>query len=145
MPRPDTYPTLTILTDVRGSHRWWCYECGRGGMSSVNFVATREKLERHAHKYHSFEVNGRGCLVVHPQKRCGSSSGNCPYHNPSEHVMREFPRHVRFDRNLLVERICPHGVGHPDPDSLAHLRERSPDLENGVHGCDGCCREGGGS
>lgn len=33
-----------------------------------------------------------------------------------------------------MERICPHGVGHPDPDEI--------DLEvnaKGIHGCDGCC------
>ena len=30
------------------------------------------------------------------------------------------------------ERVCPHGVGHPDPD-----RRHADDP--GVHGCDGCC------
>lgn len=41
-----------------------------------------------------------------------------------------WPQHWRGDRHLM-ERICPHGVGHPDPDDI------NPD---GVHGCDGCCR-----
>lgn len=31
-----------------------------------------------------------------------------------------------------MERICPHGVGHPDPD------DTNPDT---VHGCDGCCAQ----
>jgi hypothetical protein len=33
-----------------------------------------------------------------------------------------------------MERICPHGIGHPDPDDPAF---KNP-IE-GVHGCDGCC------
>ena len=33
-----------------------------------------------------------------------------------------------------MERTCPHGVGHPDPDSpWAH------DSHEWIHGCDGCC------
>ena len=31
------------------------------------------------------------------------------------------------------ERVCPHGIGHPDPDRPHH--------GGGVHGCDGCCKE----
>jgi hypothetical protein len=30
-----------------------------------------------------------------------------------------------------MERICPHGVGHPDPDDVF--------ATDTVHGCDGCC------
>lgn len=37
--------------------------------------------------------------------------------------------HWRADRRIM-ERLCKHGIGHPDPDS------RDPD---GTHGCDGCC------
>ena len=40
--------------------------------------------------------------------------------------------HWREDR-FIMERICEHGVGHPDPDDK---RVREGD---GVHGCDGCC------
>jgi hypothetical protein len=54
--------------------------------------------------------------------------------------MRDFPQSFRFDR-YLMERICPHGIGHPDPDdpkiSMGHGDpENNYDL---VHGCDGCC------
>jgi hypothetical protein len=45
-----------------------------------------------------------------------------------------------------MERICPHGVGHPDPDHLAFVEERYGTDEasvESVHGCDGCCRPGG--
>ena len=44
---------------------------------------------------------------------------------------------------MLMERICPHGIGHPDPDHLSHT-ERVHGLEamliEAIHGCDGCCR-----
>lgn len=67
----------------------------------------------------------------------------CCVHNPSDHSMRTFPQHWRDDRQLM-ERICPHHVGHPDPDDIAHKRatrgERYAYYE-GIHGCDGCCRE----
>jgi hypothetical protein len=36
-----------------------------------------------------------------------------------------------------MERICDHGIGHPDPDDI-RVRER---WDEGVHGCDGCCHE----
>ena len=70
----------------------------------------------------------------------------CAIHNPSDHHMNQWPTTTRYDRFALVERICTHGVGHPDPDSLAWQREL---VERGAipagayaedHGCDGCCR-----
>lgn len=41
-----------------------------------------------------------------------------------------------------MERICPHGVGHPDPDHIAFVeRVAGKDVASveAVHGCDGCC------
>jgi hypothetical protein len=62
----------------------------------------------------------------------------CCIHNPSPGPMRNFPTHWRQDRRIM-ERICPHGVGHPDIDGIAYgLRHGSDDT--GIHGCDGCCR-----
>lgn len=55
---------------------------------------------------------------------------HCTLHNRSDHHMRAWPQHWRSDRHMM-ERICPHGVGHPDPDELPNI--------NKVHGCDGCC------
>lgn len=73
---------------------------------------------------------------VHPATAC--DGGFCVLHNPSEHHMREWPLCWRGDRKLM-ERTCPHGVGHPDPDDLAfHVRNGRE--WQGVHGCDGCCR-----
>lgn len=68
---------------------------------------------------------------------------NCVIHNPSDHPMRSFPTHWREDR-YLMERICPHGVGHPDPDDIAFqmiaTSGRAEKWGYSVHGCDGCCK-----
>lgn len=66
-------------------------------------------------------------LDVHDPELCEGEY--CCIHNPSDHHMRDWPQNWRQDRRLM-ERICPHGVGHPDPDEI------NPDT---VHGCDGCC------
>ena len=53
--------------------------------------------------------------------------------------MNTWTRTIRTDRHNLMERVCPHGIGHPDPDSLEWLgRIGVPD--DGVHVCDGCCQ-----
>lgn len=59
---------------------------------------------------------------------------HCVIHNMSNHLMRSFPQHWRADRRIM-ERICPHGVGHPDPDDI-----KTKNTYEFVHGCDGCCR-----
>ena len=71
----------------------------------------------------------------------------CVIHAPSNHLMRSFPTHWRQDK-ALMERICPHGVGHPDPDDLAFFLLKStlllhPKSYYSVHGCCGnkCCGE----
>lgn len=86
---------------------------------------------------------GPGGLIlenVHPGERCAGQP--CCLHSPSEHHMREWPLNWRNDRQLM-ERLCPHGVGHPDPDDLAYGEQVSPGSTRwrGIHGCDGCCRE----
>lgn len=76
----------------------------------------------------------------------GTCSGEfCCIHNPSDHHMREWQLNIRAYDNGTTERICPHGIGHPDPDALAHELRLMPGEEGkwlGVHGCDGCCRPG---
>lgn len=73
------------------------------------------------------------CLVgVHEESKCAGET--CTIHNRTDHSMRSFPQHWRQDRGIM-ERICPHGVGHPDPDDY---RLRNGD-DGGIHGCDGCC------
>ncbi len=78
-------------------------------------------------------VTGTGQkLNVHDYVDCKGES--CTIHNPSNHPLNQAPTHWRFDRGIM-ERICEHGVGHPDPDDI---RVRTDEWE-GVHGCDGCC------
>lgn len=71
-------------------------------------------------------------LWVHDQSRCAGEA--CPIHNPTAHSMKDFKRLWRTDWGGFMERICPHGCGHPDPDCI-----RAKDAGLG-HGCDGCCR-----
>ena len=83
-------------------------------------------------------VTGTGQpLKVHEKGQCVGEF--CVIHNPSDHPMRDFPTHWRFDR-AIMERICPHGIGHPDPDDLAFNRSQGV-RDDGTHGCDGCCRK----
>lgn len=78
-------------------------------------------------------------LSTHDSSACEGQP--CCIHNPTDHHMATWPQHWRAGR-YLMERTCPHGVGHPDPDHMAHIRAtRGEGLAwgQGVHGCDGCC------
>ncbi len=84
---------------------------------------------------------GQTILKTHGPSAC--SGEFCCIHNPSDHPLRDAPLNWRGDRGFM-ERICAHDIGHPDPDSLAHLQRVLGDAYEGyafgVHGCDGCCR-----
>lgn len=71
--------------------------------------------------------SGEVLVHVHSEQKCAGEA--CCIHNPSDHHMRDWPQSWRSDRRIM-ERICEHGVGHPDPDEI------NPDT---LHGCDGCC------
>ena len=79
-------------------------------------------------------------LVIHNASMCKGHP--CPFHKPSHHHMVNWPINVRLDRGALCERICPHGVGHPDPDSLAFIESRLPASRRGYEGIHGCCGYG---
>lgn len=72
-------------------------------------------------------------LVVHDPKLCEGEF--CSIHNPSDHPLNSAPLHWR---GHVMERICKHGIGHPDPDDSA-WRRRTGRQVFGVHGCDLCC------
>ncbi len=84
---------------------------------------------------HGFHVGTSFLENVHSPARCAGQ--HCVLHNPSDHHMRSWPTYWRDDARLM-ERICPHGIGHPDPDDLAY-RDSIGDEGCGIHGCDGCC------
>jgi hypothetical protein len=67
---------------------------------------------------------------VHEQEECDGPP--CAIHHPSAHHMAGWPIQWRNDRGIW-ERVCPHGIGHPDPDQGCE----------GTHGCDGCCTPDG--
>lgn len=73
---------------------------------------------------------------VHDPKLCAGRG--CGIHDhPSNHRLKDAPLNWRGDRNIL-ERICSHGVGHPDHDSALYLESIGQGWEN-IHGCCGCC------
>lgn len=72
-------------------------------------------------------------FYTHDASKCNGQP--CPAHNPSKHHMRKWPVNYRIDRGI-TERICKHGVGHPDPDCTRGKKDS-------VHGCDGCCHSKG--
>lgn len=73
--------------------------------------------------------NRRTLTNVHRREDC---TPPCVIHAPSDHHLAHLPLHWRDDRRIF-ERICPHGVGHPDPDTTY-----APG-DDDTHGCDGCC------
>lgn len=91
-------------------------------------------------EFYGVQVWPRG-IRVHPESAC--TGERCCFHNPSDHPMRSWPMVVR--ETALVERMCAHGVGHPDPDSLAFFVRKLGDDNGGtfgIHGCDGCGHHG---
>lgn len=79
-------------------------------------------------------------LGVHHRSLCAGEF--CSIHNPSQHSLRDAPLNWRSDRRIM-ERICSHGVGHPDPDDYQYRLKVNSNRDNpntdAVHGCDGCC------
>ena len=78
---------------------------------------------------------------VHKEGQCAGEY--CCIHNPSDHHLKDAELSFRTDRGyLMAERICEHGIGHPDPDWLDYFKSSIVEWERfapEVHGCDGCC------
>ena len=77
-------------------------------------------------------VDSSRLLTVHDPEKCAGKP--CCVHNPSDHHMKDWPQNY-LDDTGVTERICPHGIGHPDPD-----QPWPKDDYRWIHGCDGCCR-----
>lgn len=75
-------------------------------------------------------------LKTHAPEQCAGQA--CCIHHPSDHHMKTWPLNWRDDLGVM-ERICPHGVGHPDPDDTAHKIRIGCEVLD-MHGCDGCCQ-----
>jgi hypothetical protein len=61
-------------------------------------------------------------IAIHPPSRCEGYQR--PWHNPSDHHMNTWVRRTRMDRHNLMERVCSHEVGHPDPDCRSSRSRR---------------------
>lgn len=86
-------------------------------------------------------VTGTGQKMKVHAKNADCEKG-CVIHNPTRETHKDWPTHWRSGE-YLMERICPHGVGHPDKDHLAFVRKTKGDAfayGQSIHGCDGCCR-----
>ena len=97
------------------------------GMFTITFGP---KVSRKT-KRHRLEHSSQAVTNTHPPDQCLGEY--CTIHNMSDHSMRSFPQNWRSDRGFM-ERICPHGVGHPDPDEVYLVGKW-----DWQHGCDGCC------
>ena len=89
-------------------------------------------------------IDGYGQFVgnLHPASACADRD-SCVIHRQSDHNMRAFQLRWRTAQVYDIkpshfERICPHGIGHPDPDDMGYWRSVGEE-SMGVHGCDGCC------
>lgn len=71
---------------------------------------------------------------VHLVAQC--SGHHCWVHNSSQHHMTTWPINWRYD-TYTAQRLCPRGIGHPDPDDVAYNASIGMDVS--VHECDGCC------
>ena len=67
-----------------------------------------------------FTVRDASPMSTHSRDVC--QGRGCPVHNASDHHMREWPQTWRAD-GRFTERLCPHGIGHPDPDDT-HAAKR---------------------
>lgn len=81
--------------------------------------------------------SGHEIVNVHDESDCEDQPA-CIIHRPTEHHMADWPLHWRGDRGIF-ERICPHGVGHPDPDQFYYWKKRD-EMWQAVHGCCFCCQ-----
>lgn len=79
--------------------------------------------------------NGLVLENVHSARLCEGWA--CVIHRPTPHHMAEWPLHWRDDRGIF-ERICEHGIGHPDPDQFDYWYATDQTAQ-GIHGCDGDC------
>lgn len=103
----------------------------------------KDTVARAANKPEYVTGTGQKLWRVHLKQDCQHRI--CDIHNPPKGLPEsDWPTHWRSDRGLM-ERICPHGIGHPTKAHMEFLKEMDAvrGTENakweGIHGCDGCC------
>lgn len=74
---------------------------------------------------------------VHHPRQCAEQPWGCWIHSPLPHPLDKAPVRWRVDIGT-AERVCGHGIGHPDPQDAAFWwNAQHRDVT--IHGCDGCC------
>jgi hypothetical protein len=82
------------------------------------------------------DVRKLGIPNIH-QESSECKQYGCVVHCWSDHHMRKWPLNWRDDAGKF-ERICSHGVGHPDPDGAGWAKRNGFEIAL-IHGCDRCC------
>ena len=127
-----------------------CTNCGRELGFTDHTACPQGKCLTDEHRLNFDRATSFRITRVHSVKDC--SGEYCIVHNPSPKAIAMGELNWRPDRGLFFERVCEHGVGHPDPDHMAHLKtlvdrglldQAHVDAE-GVHGCciHRCCQKG---
>jgi hypothetical protein len=117
----------TIAKWAEMSSAYVCQRCG-GPEAELTRTSLYETLCEECGPGSSWTDSlGQRLFRVHKSGDCLGEF--CTIHKPSNHSMILFPQKWNFYLGYM-ERICPHGVNHPDPDEVRPVD---------VHGCDGCC------
>lgn len=100
-----------------------------------------EILNEEMSSLHDVWTDGNGAKWYVHKRNIDCDIDGCVIHNPSYHPLSDSKQIIRTDKYMLVEDICSHGVGHPNPDSASFISKKiTGDNAIWVHGCDGCCR-----
>ncbi|WPH58237.1 hypothetical protein SEA_ALONE_123 [Streptomyces phage Alone3] len=103
-------------------------------------LAEEKTLEHYGELHDTWEDCTGRKFYVH-KRTVDCDIDGCAIHNPSYHPLSDAKQLMREDRGFLIERICDHGIGHPDPDSASFMAKSGYGLGIWIHGCDGCCRD----
>lgn len=145
--RADTWVTrhprtpLVIRKPVSGA---WCWMMGRGTWTAVgdDLLQYDEAKEiGYAEIPCRWDEDGDAIDWMRFSRThdwADTCDQGCVIHNRTNHHMALWPLHWRGDRKIF-ERLCPHGIGHPDVDQYPYWRATDQMWET-VHGCCGCCR-----
>lgn len=82
-------------------------------------------------------------ISIHNPTQCAGRP--CVFHNPSDHALSKAK--VSYNESLhRVERVCSHGIHHPDVDEVVKVYDgfgETEALKFAKHNdCDGCCLGG---
>lgn len=88
-------------------------------------------------EFRSLDDHFRLAGLHEPNSECYAHG--CVIHSPPQTgPLSQAVYNWRKDRSIM-ERLCSHGVGHPDQDAADHHIRIGQAWQNS-HGCDGCCR-----